>query len=136
MLIKNIGLAIIGLASGFAIAGGIFAFITWLGIINRLASKTRTADRIMIYEDMVVLGCCFGNLLYLYEFPVPLGIPGVIVFGLFSGIYAGCLSIALAEVIQSIPVFSRRAKIKFGAPYLVLGLALGKALGSIIQFFT
>lgn len=135
MLIKNIALAIIGLASGFAIAGGTFAFITWLGLVNRLAIRTKTATRIMLYEDMVVLGAGIGNILYLFEVKFPIGILAIIAYGLFSGIFAGCLSIALAEVIQVIPVFSKRLSLKIGTPYIVLSLAIGKAIGSIYQMF-
>jgi stage V sporulation protein AB len=135
MLIRQILLVFIGLASGLAIAGGIFAFITWIGIVTRLAKKTNTAAHIMLYEDMVVLGACFGNLIYLYNFRIPLGIPGVIIFGLFSGIFEGCLSVAIAEVIQTFPIFASRTKIKIGFPYILLSLALGKGVGTIIQIY-
>lgn len=135
MLIKLIFMGIIGLASGFAIAGGTFAFITWLGLINRLASKTKTASHILLYEDMVVLGAGVGNILYLYEPTIPLGLGGLIVYGLFSGIFTGCLAVALAEIIQTFPVFAKRAKIRTGTPYILLSLAIGKGIGTLIQAF-
>lgn len=135
MLIKLIFMGIIGLASGFAIAGGTFAFITWLGLITRLATKTKTASNILIYEDMVVLGAGIGNIMHLYEFTIPLGLAGITMYGLFSGIFTGCLAVALAEVIQTFPIFMSRAKIKIGAPYILLSLALGKGIGTLIQFF-
>ena len=135
MLIREILLVIVGLSSGFAIAGGTFAFITWLGIVTRFASKTNTAAYIMLYEDMVALGAGLGNLLYLYKFSLPVGYPGVIVFGLFSGIFEGCLSVAIAEVIQTFPILASRAKINIGTPYILLSLALGKGVGTLIQTF-
>ncbi len=135
MLIRQILFMFVGFASGFAIAGGLFAFITWMGLITRLATKTNTASSIMVFEDMVVLGACFGNLLYLYKPSVPIGIPGIIIFGLFSGIFEGCLSVAIAEVIQTFPIFTSRAKIKIGIPFILLSLALGKGVGTIIQIF-
>lgn len=135
MLIREIFMAIVGFASGLAIAGGIFAFITWVGLITRFATRTKTAAHILLYEDMVVLGASFGNLLYLYRFSLPLGIPGIVIFGLFSGIFEGCLSVAIAEVIQTFPIFTMRAKIKIGVPYILLALALGKGVGTIIQVF-
>lgn len=135
MLIKLIFMGIIGLASGFAIAGGTFAFITWLGIINRLAAKTKTASYILIYEDMVVLGAGIGNILYLFKPTIPLGLGGLILYGLFSGIFTGCLAVALAEVIQTFPVFAKRAKIKIGIPYILSSLAIGKGIGTLIQAF-
>ncbi len=133
MLIKNILLGLIGLSAGLAIAGGIFAFITWLGLVTRFATKTNTARHMMLYEDMVILGAGFGNIFYLYKFDLPLGIFGLLIFGLFSGIFEGCLSVAIAEVIQTFPIFASRAKIKIGVPYILLSLALGKGIGTIIQ---
>lgn len=135
MLIREIFMAIVGFASGLTIAGGIFAFITWVGLITRFATKTKTAAHILLYEDMVVLGAGFGNLLYLFRFSLPLGIPGIVIFGLFSGIFEGCLSVAIAEVIQTFPIFTMRAKIRIGVPYILLALALGKGVGTIIQVF-
>lgn len=128
-------MAIIGLAAGIAIAGGTFAFITWLGIITRLASKTKTASHILLYEDMVVLGAGIGNILYLYEPTIALGLAGLIFYGLFSGIFTGCLAVALAEVIQTFPIFAKRAKIRIGTPYILLALAIGKSIGTLIQAF-
>lgn len=135
MLIKQLLLAFIGLSAGLVIAGGTFAFITWLGVVTRFATKTNTASHIMLYEDMVVLGAGLGNLLYLYEFHMPLGQPGLIVFGLLSGIFEGCISVAIAEVIQTFPIFASRVKIRIGVPYILLSLALGKGVGTFIQMF-
>ncbi len=135
MLTSQILLGLIGLSAGFAIAGGTFAFITWLGLITRFATKTNTASRVMLYEDMVTLGAAFGNLIYLYRFTVPVGSFGAVMFGLFSGIFEGCISVALAEVIQTFPIFISRAKIRMGTPYILLSLALGKGVGTIIQAF-
>ena len=135
MLIKLILMCIIGLASGIAIAGGIFAFITWLGLVTRFATRTQTASHILLYEDMVVLGAGIGNVLYLYEPTLLLGLSGLIAYGLFSGIFTGCLAVALAEVIQTFPVFARRANIRKGTPYILLALAIGKGIGTLIQVF-
>ena len=52
-------LILIGLASGFAVASGIFAFITMLGIIPRLAARTKTANHVVWYETMIIAGGAF-----------------------------------------------------------------------------
>lgn len=135
MLIKLIVMCIIGLASGIVIAGGTFAFITWIGLVTRLATKTQTASHVLLYEDMVVLGAGIGNVLYLYEPTLLLGLSGLIAYGLFSGIFIGCLAVALADVIQTFPVFTKRAKIRKGTPYILLALAIGKGIGTLIQVF-
>ena len=43
MLIKNLLLIFAGVAGGFSIAGGVFAFIVMIGVLPRLAGRTHTA---------------------------------------------------------------------------------------------
>ena len=101
-LINAIFLSFIGLASGFVVAAGIFAFITMLGIIPRLAQRTGTADHIYGYEWMIILGGTAGNILNLFVTHLPVGMIGIPIYGLFSGIFVGCLAMALAENLRVI----------------------------------
>ena len=58
-------------------------------------------------------------------------------FGVSAGIFTGCLSVALAEILDTFPVFFRRAGIK--EEYneeLLFVMALGKMLGSLFFFLT
>ncbi|HAB59848.1 MAG TPA: stage V sporulation protein AB [Lachnospiraceae bacterium] len=135
MLIRYCLLAIIGFAGGLVVAAGVFAFITLLGVLNRLASKTNTAKHILLYENMVILGGILGNTWYIYQWDIPLGIIGLILFGLFSGIFVGCQAMALAEVLDVIPIFAKRIKIKYGMPYIVASIAIGKAVGAFFQLY-
>lgn len=128
-------LAIIGFAGGVVVAAGVFSFITLLGVVNRLASKTSTAKHIILYENMVILGGIIGNTWFVYQWDLPLGAIGLILYGLFSGIFIGCQAMALAEVLNVIPVFAKRIKIKYGMPYVVASIAIGKAVGSFIQLY-
>jgi len=134
-LIRYCLLAIIGFAGGLVVAAGVFAFITLLGVLNRLASKTNTAKHILLYENMVILGGILGNTWYIYQWDIPLGIIGLILFGLFSGIFVGCQAMALAEVLDVIPIFAKRIKIKYGMPYIVASIAIGKAVGAFFQLY-
>ena len=43
--------------------------------------------------------------------------------------------IALAEVIKAIPIFVRRVRISTGLGYVVVALAVGKVLGSLLDAF-
>ena len=128
-------LAIIGFAGGLIVAAGVFAFITLLGVLNRLASKTNTAKHILLYENMVILGGILGNTWFIYQWDIPFGIIGLILFGLFSGIFGGCQAMALAEVLDVIPIFAKRIKIKYGMPYIVASIAIGKAVGAFFQLY-
>jgi len=46
----------------------------------------------------------------------------------------GCLSIALSEVLDGIPIFARRIRLKMGVSIAVLMVAVGKIAGSIVYF--
>ena len=81
-LINAIFLSFIGLASGFVVAAGIFAFITMLGIIPRLAQRTGTADHIYGYEWMIILGGTAGNILNLFVTHLPVGMIGIPIYGM------------------------------------------------------
>lgn len=135
ILIKYILLVIIGLSGGVAIAGAVFTFITKIGLITRLASRTNTARHILLFEDCVTFGGTIGNLIAIWKFPVPLGIVGVSIFGLFVGMFTGCLAMALTEVLDTIPTFSKRINLRKGMPFVVFCLAVGKGIGSFIQLY-
>lgn len=129
--LENGALFLIGLCGGLLVAGGLFAFFVLVGVVTRLAAGTSTAKYLLIYEDMALLGCTVGNLIYLYRFSIPLGTVFLGLYGLGSGIYVGCLAAALAEVINMLPVLSERLKLKKGMAVLMLFFALGKAAGSL-----
>lgn len=134
-ILQNILLAFIGLSGGIAVAGGVFAFISILGILPRLAGKLRLASYIYHLETIIALGGIAGNIFTVFKVPVPLGIPGLLVFGLFAGIFVGCLAMALAETLKVIPVLCQRTNLRVGLPYLILAMSLGKGLGSLMQLF-
>ena len=135
MFYKYIQLIFIGVTAGIVVSAGIFTFITLIGVLTRLAVRTNTANRISLYEDLVVLGAGIGNAVLLFKINIPIGLAGLIMFGLFSGGFVGCLAVALEEVLQVFPVLTYRIKLKFGIPIIVLCLALGKGLGAFYQLF-
>ena len=135
MLIKQIMMGIIGISSGLFVAVGFIAFITLIGIFPRLQGQTRTAKYAVVYENFMVLGVLFGNIMSMYKVGFLLGPAGTLIYGFFSGIFVGCLAGALSEVLNVIPVFSRRAKMRTGLAYIVIFIAIGKGLGSVMQFF-
>lgn len=135
MWIKYVLIAVIGFASGVTVSAGIFAFITMIGIIPRFAGRTKTAKCMLLYEDMVIIGATTGNTMYLYHYDVELGPIGILMFGLFSGIFIGCVAVALAEILNVIPVFMARLRIKKGISYFIIALALGKGIGAFYQLY-
>lgn len=132
---EQILLAIIGISSGFIVAGGVIALIIGLGIITRYAGITHTGKHVRIYEDAVLLGAVFGNLLTIYSVSIPLGAVGLAVMGLCSGIFVGGWILALAEVVNMFPIFSRRVGLTKGMSLMILCIALGKVTGSLLHFY-
>lgn len=135
MLIKQAALCFIGLCSGATVAAGVFAFITMLGIIPRLAARTNTADHIICYENAIILGGTLGNIWILFELPLHLSAVMVMVFGIFSGIFVGCLYMALAETLRVLPIMVNRIQLKEGFSIIVAAIAIGKVVGTVFQYF-
>lgn len=132
-------LGVLGLSAGGVIAAGIFAFLAVIGVFPRLIGKTKTRNRILLYETCIVVGGVIGNLIDVYEFPIPMGmVLGTIVlllFGLGAGIFVGCLVMSLAETLDALPVLSRRIHLAVGLQYIILSVAFGKMLGSFAFFW-
>ena len=135
MWIRQVILGIIGLSSGFAVAGGMFAFLIALGVVSRFAGKTHTAKYMLYYEDAAAIGGILGNLVSVYQFPVPVGMAGVVSFGLFSGIFTGAWAMALTEIVDAVPIFSRRIRLKTGLPWIILSMALGRTAGALVYAY-
>ena len=114
---QQILLAAVGLSAGVAAAGGLFAFIVELGVVADFADRTHTGDRLLFYETSVALGGILG------------------IFGIFSGIFVGCWSMALAEILNVFPVFMRRARIVRYIAAFTISVAVGKGLGAGLFFF-
>ncbi len=135
MFIKQLFLALIGLCAGFAAAAGVFAFITMLGVIPRLATRTHTRRHIYLYELAIIWGGALGNIWILYSVPIPLGTVLLGMIGLFSGVFVGCLAMALAEVLRVFPIITSRVQLKEGFPLVVIAVALGKVAGTLLEYF-
>lgn len=132
MWIRQMFLVLIGLSAGGMIAAGLFALIVELGILTDFADRTHTADKILLYEDCTALGGIVGNILSV--FPVKIvGLQFLLpVFGIFSGIFVGGWSMALAEVLNVFLVFIRRLKIVRYTTAFIVSIAVGRSLGTLL----
>ncbi len=136
---KSIFIIFISFSSGLVISSAVFAFISAIGVVPELAGKTKTTQYITLYEEMIIFGGIFGSCYSFmnYDFQIGYFILGkilVVLFFLGLGIFFGVLASSLAEVIDVIPIFSQRTNIKNGIPLLLISLAIGKAIGSLIYF--
>lgn len=130
---KLILLCFIGLCSGLLVAGGMFAFITIIGVVQRMAVRSRTVKHVILYERCVVVGCAAGAFVWMFQPTLVKTSILLIIFGFFSGIYVGALSFALAEILNVLPVLAKRVRLRKGFSLVVLMFALGKLFGAFYQ---
>ena len=149
MWIRDVILAFLGGSFGLMVAGGVFTVSFVVGMIPRFAGKTDTARYEILYEEFIIAGSIAGCILSIFSFPYMLGeamqmlpelVYQIVVFlllaiiGISSGIFVGCLALALAEMIDSIPIFTRRMGFRQGIGVVVIATALGKLCGSVLYF--
>lgn len=156
MFLKQLLLGVMGFGFGVFAAGGVFTVLIAVGLIPRFAGKMHVNQKVFFFEEAVIAGTIIGNFLSVFEryaqfgdFIIKndifgkgntelvwhiIGIGILIIFGLFAGFFVGCLALAIAEMLDSIPIFARRIGFRHGLGIAVLSMALGKAAGSLIYF--
>lgn len=137
-------LALVGFSFGSLSAAGVFTVLAAVSLVPRFVGKTHTGKDVKTYENMIILGTIVGGMYSLYEYRflawkssyLPWAEFGVLaVGGIFCGMFVGCLALAIAEMLDSIPIFARRARLSKGAGVVVLSIAIGKLVGSLLYFF-
>ena len=141
MFWKIILLSIIGSTAGSMVSAGVFTVLFVVGLVPRFAGRTDTARCELFYEECLIFGAVLADVISVFPIKGSLGsCPDILLtvllifIGMFAGIFFGCLSIALAEVLDGIPIFARRVKLKMGVSIAVLAVALGKIAGSLVYF--
>lgn len=144
-------LAFGGVSFGLLTAAGVFTVLTAVGLIPRFVGETHSAKELWLYEDMVIWGTILGGLFsvfahrmnagpWLTEYLTETGAQIImytilLLVGSFGGMFVGCLALAIAEMLDSIPIFTRRISFRHGLGCMVLSIALGKLCGALIYFW-
>lgn len=139
MYIGHIFLGLIGLAAGFAVAGGTFAFLIVVGVVTRMIGKSNGASEILRYETAIILGGIAGCILSVFtqlRFSCGAFFASAIlmIYGLSAGIFVGGIAVSLAEILDTFPIVFRRIRLKSGLFWIVSFMALGKMTGSLVYF--
>lgn len=138
MIIKYIVMALTAFGGGAVISAAVFALIASTGVITRMAGKTHTAKHVRTYETAVVIGGILWNVIWGFSVRIPLKAEIYqslqFVMSLAQGIFVGCLAVSLAEALNATAIFARRVKLKVGLSFVILAVAVGKVLASVIQF--
>lgn len=141
MFLKSLFLIITGLCAGVGIAAGTFAFLLVIRVIPRVVQKAKLEHKIVYIENVVYRGIVFGTIVSLYSWKQKwmlelFGNAILLVFGVSAGVFVGCLSVALAEILDTFPIFFRRIRMKEEKLRpLLFAMALGKMAGSLFFFF-
>ena len=151
---KTVLLSAAGFSYGLLAAAGVFTVLVAVGLVPRFAGKTHTARKVFLYEEMVIFGTLAGSFLSIFSryclfgawwqqrFPdyqeLFLGMGNVFlcIFGLSCGMFIGCLALAIAEMLDSIPIFTRRISFRHGIGLVILSMAIGKLFGSLLYFWS
>lgn len=141
MLLKSLLASLICFCSGIGVAAGTFAFLLVIRVIPRMVQKAKLEHRVIYIENMVFRGILFGTVLSLFSWKKRwlfelLGKTLLTFFGMSAGIFTGCIAVALAEILDTFPIFFRR--LKLNAKYcegLLFVMAIGKMIGSLFSFF-
>ena len=135
MIGKQILMAITGLSAGIVVACGLYSFIVGLKVLSHMASITSTEQNLLLYESSIMSGGILGNLIWIFRPHFKIGGFTPAVFGLCAGIFVGCWSMSILEVLRGFPIFVRKTGLLAMIQWLVLILATGKMAGSFIFFY-
>ena len=124
---------------------------TAVGLIPRFAEQTGSADHILLYENMLILGTLAGLITTVYYDTIAAPVQNsishgkvslglfmtilqyciLILYGFFTGNYVGCLAL----IADALPIMARRFSMKRGIGIALLALAAGKLAGSLYYYF-
>lgn len=153
MIFQVFALALGAFGFGWLASGGVFTVFFSAGLIPQFAVKTHTASQILKYESLATFGVVAGGLISLFApafhpqvKPLPEGLYEtvwwqtgsnilLILWGFFAGIFVGCLVMVIAEMLNTIPIFSRRIKMGKGLGICLTAMALGKAAGALFYYY-
>lgn len=132
-LLTNLITAFTGIAGGFAVGGGFVAFISVLGVLPRVVIMTSLRANLTSLEWSLIIGALSGTIaMYL---PISLNMSmAVPILGLLSGVFVGMMAAALTEVLNVIPLITRRLKIAGSLELIITAIIAGKVAGSLFYW--
>ena len=67
MVMQNLFLCLAGVSYGLLAAAGVFTVFVAVGLVPRFAGRTQTADKVLLYEEMVIFGTLTGAVLSVFD---------------------------------------------------------------------
>lgn len=134
MIINILLIVFTGFAGGLAVGAGFVAFLTVLGIVPRLTQLTKTLSYIHYYEWGVVLGAFVGSWLSMRDSLFSFSAYWLLPIGLLDGIFIGMLAAALTEVLNVLPILTKRIGMESNMILLLMAIVFGKVIGSLFHW--
>ena len=154
MWIRHVILAFLAFLAGVGVSAGTFAFILVIGVVPRILRRTNLAKRVLLVESMISAGGIIGNMLsvfyvselfiwqpavYFSDSATGMLFRGaghllIAIYGICAGMFVGCISVALAEILNTFPILFKRLHLKLGLQWVMLMMALGKSVGAFFYF--
>lgn len=125
---------LLGLAGGLIVGSGLVALLTVLDIIPRLAQVAGMYKQVRWLESAVVTGALFWTVVDFFEWPIGHFMLGAVLVGWMHGIFVGLLAAALTEVLNVLPILSRRLRMEAYMHWIVIAMMAGKVVGSLFDW--
>ncbi len=125
---------LLGLAGGLLVGSGLVALLTVLDIIPRLAQVAKLYRKVHWLERAVVMGAFFWTIVDFFDLSFGQFKLGVVFVGLLQGVFVGMLAAALTEVLNVLPILSRRLRMEAYMMWFVIAMMAGKVAGSLFDW--
>jgi stage V sporulation protein AB len=134
MIVSILFILIFGLAGGLIVGCGYVAFLTVLGLIPRLTQLSKTTHLIHSYEGAIIMGTLAGTWGALYDIKLFLPSFLLVPIGLACGIFVGMIAAALTEVVNVIPILTKRIGMEGQLIVVLMAIVIGKVIGSLFDW--
>jgi stage V sporulation protein AB len=132
--LSHIVLVVVGLAGGFSVGSAFVALLIVLDLIPRLVQLTKAYRRSGLFESAILVGAIYWSCADIFEWKMTMPAVLLLLPAVFQGIFVGMFAAALTEVLNVIPILSKRFKLKKYLFSLLMAMVLGKVAGSLIDW--
>ena len=133
-MINHVIAALAALLAGMGVSAGTFAFILVIGVVPRIMQRM---------EYIIILGVVLGNISSIFDvilynanlsYMEVLGHAVMVLYAVSTGVFVGCIAVALAEILHTFPILFKRFNLNKGLKIVIFSMAIGKVAGCIYYF--
>ena len=141
-MINHVIAALSALLAGVGVSAGTFAFILVIGVVPRIMQRMEYKN-IVVVENIIILGVVLGNISSIFDvilynanlsYMEVLGHAVMVLYAVSTGVFVGCIAVALAEILHTFPILFKRFNLNKGLKIVIFFMAIGKVAGCIYYF--